>query len=179
MRRRRLYGKKKTNKLHYKDLTCEHPQPALPMSYTSEAPFYYYDASDDERQNDFELYSEICIMNQEHFFVRGCVEIPVFNEEEFFTWNIWVSLSEENFRRMIDVWESDKREKEPPYFGWFSVSIPSYPETLNLKTNVHTRSVGTRPLIELEPTDHPLAVEQREGITLERIKDIQKQLTTY
>jgi hypothetical protein len=23
--RRRLYGKKKTNKLHYRDLTCEHP----------------------------------------------------------------------------------------------------------------------------------------------------------
>ncbi|MGE7714157.1 hypothetical protein SAMN04487776_101145 [Priestia megaterium] len=69
MQRRRLYGKKKTNKLHYlhyKDLTCEHPQPALPMSYTSEAPFYYYEASDDERQNDFELYSEICIMNQRH-----------------------------------------------------------------------------------------------------------------
>lgn len=88
MRRRKLYGKKKTNKLHFKDLTCEHPQPALPMSYTSEAPFYYYDASDDERQNDFELYSEICIMNQEHFFVRGCAEIPVLNEEEFFTWNI-------------------------------------------------------------------------------------------
>ncbi|GAB1770612.1 DUF2199 domain-containing protein [Priestia aryabhattai] len=179
MRRRRLYGKKKTNKLHYKDLTCEHPPPALPMSYTSEAPFYYYEASEDEKQNDFELYSEICIMNQEHFFVRGCVEIPVLNEEDPFIWNIWVSLSEENFHRMINLWESDEREHEPPYFGWFSVSIPGYPETLNLKTNVHTRPVGTRPLIELEPTDHPLAIEQREGITLERIKDIQKQLATY
>ena len=67
------------------------------------------------------------------FFVRGCVEIPVLNEEDPFIWNIWVSLSEENFHRMINLWESDEREHEPPYFGWFSVSIPGYPETLNLK----------------------------------------------
>ncbi len=62
----------------------------------------------------FELYSEICIMNQEHFFIRGCAEIPVLNEEEFSLGNIWVSFSEENFRRMTDLWESDKRENEPP-----------------------------------------------------------------
>jgi hypothetical protein len=32
-----------------------------------------------------------------------------------------------------------------------------------LKTNVHTRARGLRPTVELEPTDHPLAVEQREA----------------
>jgi Uncharacterized protein conserved in bacteria (DUF2199) len=36
---------------------------------------------------------------------------------------------------------------------------------LKLKTNVHTQPVGSRLLIEHEPTDHPLAVEQRAGIT--------------
>lgn len=28
--------------------------------------------------------------------------------------------------------------------------------------------------VELEPTDHPLAIEQRNGITLERVKEIQE-----
>ncbi len=37
---------------------------------------------------------------------------------------------------------------------------------------VHTRPVGARPLIELEPTDHPLAVEQRDGISWDRIQQI-------
>ena len=36
----------------------------------------------------------------------------------------------------------------------------------------HLRSGDLRPLIELEPTDYPLAVEQRNGITLDRIKQI-------
>ncbi|KIL78948.1 hypothetical protein SD77_3749 [Bacillus badius] len=61
-------------------------------------------------------------------------------------------------------------------FGWLSTVLSCYPETINLKTRVHTRPVGFSPSIELEPTEHPLAVEQREGITVERIKQIAEEL---
>ncbi|WP_330242116.1 DUF2199 domain-containing protein [Streptomyces sp. NBC_00525] len=37
---------------------------------------------------------------------------------------------------------------------------------------VHTRPVGERPFVELKPTDHPLAVEQRTGISPERVREI-------
>jgi len=37
---------------------------------------------------------------------------------------------------------------------------------------VHQREVGVRPLVELEATDHPLAVEQRDGIDEDRMKDV-------
>lgn len=70
------------------------------------------------------------------------------------------------------MWTNPARSEEPPYFGWFSSSLPVYPETLGLKVNVHTRDVGIRPLIEVEPTDHPLAVEQREGVTAGRVTKI-------
>jgi hypothetical protein len=33
----------------------------------------------------------------------------------------------------------------------------------------HTQPAGRKPLIELEPADHPLAVEQRNGITWQRV----------
>lgn len=49
---------------------------------------------------------------------------------------------------------------------------PWLSQTLNLKTLVHTRAIGLVLAIELEPTDHPLAVEQRTGITWERIREI-------
>lgn len=32
--------------------------------------------------------------------------------------------------------------------------------------------VGERPYVELEPTDHPLAIEQRAGITQDRGREI-------
>jgi hypothetical protein len=41
-----------------------------------------------------------------------------------------------------------------------------------LKTRVHSRNVGMAPYIELEPTEHPLAVEQRRGISPNRVWEI-------
>jgi len=64
------------------------------------------------------------------------------------------------------------REHEQPMFGWFATELGVYlPSTLNLKTMVHTQPVGSRPLIELERTEHPLAVEQREGVSLGRVQE--------
>lgn len=93
--------------------------------------------------------------------------------DEVFSWGVWVSLSRENFSRSADLWDTLGREAEKPYFGWLTTDLPVYsPTTLNLKTHVHTRPVGERPNVELEPTDHPLAVEQRAGITLDRVREI-------
>ena len=58
-----------------------------------------------------------------------------------------------------------------------STDLPLYqPSALSLKTLVRTQPVGQRPLIELEPTDHPLAVEQRTGIMLVRVQEIAERL---
>lgn len=60
---------------------------------------------------------------------------------------------------MIDLWESDKRENELFYFGWFLVLILGYFEMLNLKINVYIWFVGMRLFIELELIDYFLVVE--------------------
>jgi len=111
-------------------------------------------------------------VNAYDHFIAGNIEIPIKESNERLTFTVWVSLSDKNFQRASLLWEKTGRESEPPYFGWLSSRLPGYPETVNLKTQVHTRPVGIRPSIELEPTDHPLAVEQREGITWERVHEI-------
>ncbi|MEU7075205.1 DUF2199 domain-containing protein [Streptomyces narbonensis] len=70
-------------------------------------------------------------------------------------------------------WDRPGREAETPYFDWLTTDLPDYsPTTLNLKTHVHTRPVGERPFVELEPTDRPLAFEQRTGIIMDRVREI-------
>ncbi|WP_236548979.1 MULTISPECIES: DUF2199 domain-containing protein [unclassified Exiguobacterium] len=93
-------------------------------------------------------------------------------EDDPFIWNVWVSLSPNNFFKVIDLWDEPTRIDLDSTFGWLSTELPIYPDTINLKTNVHMRAVGIRPLIELEPTNHPLAMEQRNGITRLRVDDI-------
>jgi hypothetical protein len=79
---------------------------------------------------------------------------------------------------MAEVWSTPGREREPAYFGWLSTELPAHSiATLNLKTHVHTEPVGTRPHVVLEPTDHPMAVEQRTGITVHRVHEIAELLS--
>jgi hypothetical protein len=152
--------------------TCGIFHEELPMCYGVPAPDYWEMLSEEERGKRGEITTDLCVIDQSDFFVRGNLEIPVQNSEEVFIYTVWVSLSEKNFARTLELWNSSDREQEPPYFGWLSTSLPGYPPTLNLKTMVHTRAVGTVPFIELEPTDHPLAIEQRQGISRERIQEI-------
>jgi hypothetical protein len=60
-----------------------------------------------------------------------------------------------------------------PTSGWLVNHIHYYrEETFLLRTRVHFRRGDQRPTIELEPTDHPLAVDQRTGISLARAWEI-------
>jgi hypothetical protein len=123
------------------------------------------------------LEEELCVIKGEHFFIRGLVRIPVVDADQDFEWGVWTSLSRDNFARTLKIWDREGREAEPPMFGWLSVQLPGYdPPTFSLQTMVHTQPVGLRPLVELEPTDHPLAVEQHEGITVARVQEIAERL---
>ncbi|MCX4650312.1 DUF2199 domain-containing protein [Streptomyces microflavus] len=141
------------------------------MSYSTISPDVW-DPSFESDPNSM-LSSDQCVIKGQHFFIRGLIEIPVIGGEDVFSWGVWVSLSKENFAGALDVWNTEGREAEKPYFGWLSTELALYSEsTTDLKTNAHTRPVGKRPFIELEPTDHPLAVEQRAGIAQDRIREI-------
>jgi hypothetical protein len=146
------------------------------MAWGPEAPVYYFGIPEKERRRRVELTPDLCVIDGEHFFIRGVVQLPVHDAPEPFGWTVWCSLSPESFERVQALWREPGREAEPPYFGWLSTVLPVYPDTLNLRTLVHSRAVGLAPLVELEPTDHPLAVEQREGITMARVREIAERL---
>ncbi|MFD4640634.1 DUF2199 domain-containing protein [Lentzea sp. NPDC058436] len=150
--------------------SCGQVHDGLPFAYSMPAPAYW---SAEMAENPASvLGEEQCVINDEHFFVRGRIVLPVRDADEDLEWGVWVSLSPANFSRMAEVFENPARVHEPPYFGWLSTVLPGYePTTLNLKTNLHTQEIGVRPVIELEPTGHPLAVEQREGITVARVRE--------
>ncbi|MFG1809709.1 DUF2199 domain-containing protein [Streptomyces sp. NPDC049040] len=154
--------------------TCSHcgdHHAELPMGYSAMAPDVWDPAF--EADPDSMLSSDQCVIRGLHFFVRGLIEIPVIGSDEVFSWGVWVSLSKDNFARAVEMWNTEGREAERPYFGWLSTELALYSEsTTDLKTNAHTRPVGRRPFIELEPTDHPLALEQRNGITHDRVREI-------
>ena len=154
---------------------CGQRHDGLPFSYGATAPVYWQESLEGSAGS--VLGDEQCVIGGDHFFVRARLVLLVRDAEQDFEWGVWVSLSEANFVRLEASWSAPERVSEPPYFGWLSTELPGYePTSVNLKTMVHSQAVGTRPIVELEPTDHPLAVEQRSGITVARVQDIAERL---
>jgi hypothetical protein len=140
----------------------------VPLAFHAPAPAVW--AAEMAGQPGCELGSDQCVISDEHFFLRGLVRIPVVDREQHFEWGVWVSLSRESFRRTSELWETEGREHVEPMFGWLCTELPTYERTtLDLRTRVHTQPVGSRPLVEIEESEHPVSVEQRHGITWETL----------
>lgn len=164
-----------TSDLGFTCSCCGEHHAELPLSCSTAAPYVWDPGFADAP--DSLLSSDQCVIKAQHYFVKGLVEIPVIGSDEVFSWAVWVSLSRDNFARAADMWDVPGREAAEPYFGWLTTELPIYsPSTINLKTHLHTRPVGQRPFIELEPTDHPLAVEQRTGISPDRVREIAEEV---
>ena len=110
------------------------------------------------------LTTDLCIIEGRDFFVRGVIEIPVFDYEFEFGWGVWVSHKKENFEMYR---ENSDTASIGPFFGWLCTKIDYYSQaTLGLKTMVHYRGGGVRPRVVLEESQHPLYLQQRDGISL-------------
>ncbi len=147
---------------------CGKQQDELPTSWDSEAPFDWKAFSDADIKHLQDIEAEFFSVGGDHF-IHGLIEIPIVGTTEAFSWGAWTSLSAQSVEIVRTVWKDSDRHTSGPFFGWLCTPLPYEPKTLHLKTMVHLRAPPTIPFIELEPTDHPLAVEQRNGISMERV----------
>lgn len=156
--------------LRYKCSKCENWHEGLPdVGYS--CPYYAHEIPDEERSKRVYLTSDLCIVDHEHFFIRCQLPVPIIGTPEQFVWGVWSTLSRENFRRYQEHYDEDM-SGWPPMFGYLSNSIADYQQTLGLHLSVQTKARGMRPIATLEPTEHLLSVEQRDGISLEKVARI-------
>lgn len=142
------------------------------MCFGAEYPDYYFSVPPEERATRIEYLDDLCVVDEEHFFIRARIEIPVLDSDEVFCWDVWTSLGKKNFLRTNELWNNPERVNEPAYFGWLQTALPGYPSTLNIRTMVHTQPVGTIPRVEVIEEDHLLIAEQQHGITWERVIEL-------
>ena len=136
-------------------------------SFGYKAPMHYDHLSDEDKQTIAKLNDDLCKIEHPEgtdYFARVVLELPIHGVEEPFLWGVWVSLSQESFERYTLAW--GEHDESDSYFGWLSNRLPYYPDTVALKTNVRPRNGGARPYIELQPSDHLLAIHSQQGLTV-------------
>jgi hypothetical protein len=152
--------------------TCGKWHDELPLDFGYAEPLYVAELDASERSEFVTELGDFRVLRRDgetHHFVRGVIELPIVGIEDSFRYGVWASLSDESFELARAAYASDVAAG--PFFGWISNRIEGYPDTSNLKSKVHVRA-DMRPQLELEPSDHPLAIEQRDGITLDRVREI-------
>jgi hypothetical protein len=149
--------------------TCGHDHDGLP-DIGAAKPQSWFGIPEVERARRTLLNSDLCVIDEEDFFIRGVLRIPITDAVDKFAFGMWVSLSETNFKKYITPGVVDTKTA---HFGWTNTEIDYYGQsTCGLKSHVFFQDNNQRPLVVLEPTDHPLAIQQRDGITLKQAWDI-------
>jgi len=122
------------------------------------------------------LDTDTCVLDDEEFFIRGLLEIPIHGVADPFTWGLWVSQSEESFERYVATYDQD--QSNDGSFGWLAVTMPGYysaaeDEPLEvLGCDVFWREPGVRPLIVPKECDHPLYRDVADGICWDRAMEL-------
>jgi hypothetical protein len=144
---------------------------SVPNCFGIEAPWRAF-VPDDEFDLRVKLSKDQCVIDEAHFFIRGHIELPILGTLDSLTFSVWSSLSEKSFYQMSDHWDEADRGEDAPYFGWLSSPISPYSDALNLPLSVQTSSLGLVPLFTVTQSDHPLAIDQKNGISVRRWHEI-------
>jgi hypothetical protein len=153
-------------------------------SFAFDKPPLYYDVPEPQRCARTMLTRDTCFIapapndetGQTHCFLRGLLEVPIAGATEPFLWGVWVTQSEDSFMRYLETFDDDQSGTSS--FGWLPVAWAPYKRTRpgeyieNLRCNVLWQGKGKRPLIEVQECDHPLFLDQRDGISWERAVEI-------
>jgi len=162
------YSDQDIKEMGFQCSSCGEFHKDIPMAYGTKVPFDYGEIPEAEVESRCSLTQDGCIIDGSQFYIRGQLNIPVSGAEEF-RWNVWVSISKNDFERAEEVWKDENRILEKPYPGKVATQLECYPETLGLSVMVHTQKVGTTPIIEVQESRHPLFLEQENGIDMERV----------
>jgi hypothetical protein len=163
--------------LQYTCRICGDVHPALTLSWGPDAPDLWARIPKDQREQRGEINADQCLIFDEHFFIRGRLEIQILDTKDVFAWLVWAEVSKADFEDMSSRWDAPGREEVPPYDARLANRLPIFsPNTFDLPVQLLTRPVGQRPLVRVSGP-HPLAEEQERGITLMRVQEIAESLS--
>lgn len=153
---------------NYQCSCCGETFEEMPLCFGGTFPAYYFSVPAEEREQRVQLEESLCVIDEKHFFHRGRLTIPIIDHYDDLVFNVWTSISEENFCLRVELWESKDRINQEPYFGWMQTNVPTYGETLSLRSIAIEQGLDLIPEIKIIEENHPLTLDQENGITFEK-----------
>jgi hypothetical protein len=109
--------------------------------------------------------------DSDRHFVRALIEVPIRGEDDVFGWGVWVRLEPDDVARVAESW-TDEDAVGTEYPGWLATELPAYGVTEGLDGTLRLRAVDVLPAFEVGDAGHRLGIEQRDGIDVERAREL-------
>jgi len=118
-----------------------------------------------ERSERCHINTDLCALDQERFFVRGLLPLPVKGRAQAYRVGIWAEVSADVYRRIHALWSDPAQSDEPRPPGTLANHLPlNEAESVGLPVWIHLTGPQTRPEFYVRSVDHPLYTEQTHGI---------------
>jgi hypothetical protein len=127
---------------------------------------------EDERERRAFVDGDFAALDDDRFFVRALLELPIDGEDGYFGYGTWVEVSREDMERLGELWHDEEAEATGPFPGALANELSPYAFTEGLPVRIRLRDVRRLPLVELDEANHELVRAQRRGISGHRAHEL-------
>jgi hypothetical protein len=146
-------------------LTCGKVHPLTESELVFGLPDEIFALSKEDRSARCHISDDICALDQQRFFVRGLLPLPVHGRAQVYRVGLWAEISAEVFRRILALWSDPAQSDEPRLPGILANQLPLIEEaSAGLPVLIQLTGPKMRPEFYVQSVDHPLHTEQTNGI---------------
>lgn len=151
--------------------SCGKDHAGAPHDIGFQRPADYFAVPAEERDSRCKITPDSCVIDENRFFVRGILFVPINNADDNFGWGLWAEITHADFETYRAHRGINGRDVLP-FQGKLSGEHRGYEGLDGHSVRIQLGMAKNRPEFSLEPSNHLLYSEQRDGITLHRVSEI-------
>ena len=128
------------------------------------APLDYYGIPQEERLDRAVLSREACVLDDERFFLRARLALPIRDTDSQFGWLVWCELPEVDFWTVWQTRSEAGATLDEPFEATLANSLPEFERSHGVEGLLTLGPDGGLPEFTILDDNHPLSVCQRAGL---------------
>jgi hypothetical protein len=151
---------------------CGEPHDERLLDIRMSLPDVVHVLDEEDRGRDAWISDDFVALADGRRFVRGLLQIPIPELETRFGYGLWVEANAADWDRLFEHWYDPEQAGFPAVDGALANELDPYGPTLGLRVCLQPTSADTLPDVAVVEADHPLARDQRAGITVGRAEEL-------
>jgi hypothetical protein len=139
------------------------------MTLIHKIPMHCFKIPENERAKRIKVNDDLCSIDGKLYFIRGVLEMPIIGTKETFDWGLWALLEKKDFDKYIELWNAKIAKNMKSFEGFLEGAPRFYPDSNMVDITIQLRSKSKRPLFKIVSEQDEMGLDQRNGITMEKI----------